>query len=126
MGLFRFLGNLFLGKPRIDQRFLKNTNRDNNNTYNYVCNCIQDILDEYKSIKIGKTGNPKNRITQKDYNGQYSKMFLILKSKKRSLISNMERESIREYDFYNDNISMLSGGRMSSPDGYYYLYVVAD
>ncbi|MGB1204274.1 MAG: hypothetical protein ACPG5B_01440 [Chitinophagales bacterium] len=92
----------------------------------HIADSIEDILCRFEYIKIGKTGYPKNRIDQEDYRtAPYEVMFLVLKSKSRKVISHYEALFINEFYDVNDNKSRKSGGYMRTPDGYFYLYVVA-
>lgn len=130
MGIFSFIKNLFDDDDNddidlnIDDTYLIETSKNNDDTWEHVCQAIEEILDEYDDIKIGKTGNPSNRVLDPKYQQKYEIMFLIVASKKSKLISDLERESIRAYYDELDNISTLSGGKMRTPDGYYYLYIV--
>lgn len=126
MGLFDFLKRLFTSEPEIDKSYLKTFNKKSSYAYKHIYKSIYNLLDEYDDLKIGKTGDAYIRKTYDDYNGNYDSMYLIAKSKNRHLISDFERDTIKKFYDYTDNISRASGGKMKSYNGYYYLYVVAD
>ena len=120
--------NIIVGKkPSIDHRtYLYASNKISLAANQHIAESIENILDDFQYIKIGKTGYPAKRIDQKDYRkAPYEVMFLVLKSKDRNVISHYEELFINEFYDENDNKSRRSHGYMHTPNGYFYLYVVA-
>jgi len=116
----------FGSKPIIDKKtYIYTSNKISLAANQHIADSIEDILEHYNRIKIGKTGYPKKRVDYEDYRkSPYEMMFLILKSKDRTIISHYEALFINEFYDVNDNKSQKSGGYMRTKDGYFYLYVV--
>lgn len=79
-----------------------------------------------QSFKIGKTGNPDERVMYKDYFGKYKEMHLLYQSLYPEVISELERHFISKYyrKTKNENIDKAGTGKMNSRDGYYFLYLM--
>lgn len=122
--MMKVFKNIIYGKaPKIVRKGII-TGRYSPETKRRITTRLNQLLDSYDFIKVGKTGSPEVRVDQKDYRGTYQKMILLYKSKSDVNISNYEREYINR--FYDDleNVSKASGGKMRSYNGFYYLYVV--
>lgn len=87
---------------------------------------IGHLVDTYFNVKIGVTGDSLIRTDQTDYRGNYSKMFLIYKSRSKKNISDLEVHYINKFYGKTDNKSKTKASRLSTFDGYYYLYVVTN
>ena len=100
-------------------------------TKNLITQKINSIVDLYKGMKfkIGKTGDATFRAHQIDYReATFENMFLLYIHSNESVISEYEKYYIRKYKEMFPrrcaNIQMHSGGGMTSPNAYYYLYIV--
>jgi len=122
----KFLKNIIYGKaPKIISKGII-TGRYSPETKRRITIRLNQLLNSYEFVKVGKTGSPEVRVDQKDYRGSYHKMVLLYKSRSSINVSNYEREYINR--FYDDleNVSRASGGRMRSYNGFYYLYFNMD
>ncbi len=59
---------------------------------------INNIINQesINAFKIGKTGDAQIRTDQKDYRSEYSKMYLLYKSKSKENISSIEVDYIKK------------------------------
>jgi len=88
-----------------------------------ITKSINEIIPQYKSFKIGKTGNPESRNRQ---HIEYDEMFLLCESKDSKFISDIESYYNEKYIDHkkNDNKKIGSAGESKSIDGKHYLYIV--
>lgn len=105
------------------------TGHYNANTKRAITQRINNIIDDSKSIKIGKTGNSDLRSDFNDYRAIYKEMHLIYKSSSEEYISTAEEDYIKKFSKSHaskiDNKTDKRVGKMYSYDGYYYMYVVS-
>ncbi len=87
---------------------------------------IKELVDNYPNCKIGATGDPRIRSGYPDYRSKYSRMFLVYKSKSFNYVADIECHYIKKFLGRTDNISVNKAIKLSSYDGYYYLYVVTN
>ncbi|PKP42464.1 MAG: hypothetical protein CVT95_12480 [Bacteroidetes bacterium HGW-Bacteroidetes-12] len=92
-------------------------------TKTQITKSIEKIIPEYKSFKIGKTGNPTTRNAG---HKTYTSMFLLCDSKDSDFISELENYYNSKYISHskNDNKKVGSAGKSVSINGHYYLYIV--
>ncbi len=116
------------GIPRedIDDKYLEQVNRNTNegDLKRTLTNRINQIIAQCKKFKVGETGSPEGR--RKSYVG-YSKMYLLCKCTSEEYIDKLEHYYNEKFFNHpkNDNINQGSAGKMSSPDGNFYLYIVS-
>jgi len=86
-----------------------------------ITRAIKEIMAQYKTRKIGRTGDRDGRLG--NYNGKYTKLYLLTKSKDLNLIKGLETAYIDKFqaDIANKNPSIL--GANETVDGWYYLYI---
>ena len=126
MDLLRLIKKLVFNlEPELDKRYLKTFYKLDRNIYKHSYNSVYRILDHHRKVKIGKSGDAIIRKSYNDYKGNYSKMYLLARSKNPELISRLEKDCIKKFYNENENISRASGGKMRTYNGFYYLYVVA-
>ena len=88
----------------------------------YITRRINDISRSARGFKIGKSGQPNNRVGSYDYKHSDE----LAKSKDKKLIASLEALYIDKYFNHPkcENINKGSAGKMETDDGYYYLYIV--
>jgi len=86
-----------------------------------ITRAAKEIMAQYKTRKIGRTGDRDGRLG--NYNGKYTKLYLLTKSKDLNLIKDLEAAYIDKFqaDIANKNPGIL--GANETVDGWYYLYI---
>ena len=87
---------------------------------------INNIISRCTLCKIGATGDADIRSAFNDYRAQFSKMYLIYKSTSKNNVASLEVEYIQKFYGRTLNKSTTKTTRLSSYDGFYYLYIVTD
>ena len=85
---------------------------------------INKLIGSTKKFKIGKSGNPKSRNTQ---HTQFNKLYIIVESRNKSFINNLEAIYNEKYisNKKNKNCKIGSAGVMTDKNGRYFLYFIA-
>ena len=87
---------------------------------------ITELIDNFHRVKIGVTGDSLIRSDQTDYRANYSTMYLVYKSRSKDYVCDFEIHYINKFWDMIDNRSNTRANRLSTYNGYYYLYVVTD
>lgn len=114
--------------PKVNKEHMITTHHEKGIHKMQITLKIDAIRDGCKSkpFKIGKTGNPHERVMYKDYFDTYTTMYVLYQSLYPEVISELERHFISKYyrKTKNENIEKSGTGKMYSPDGYFFLYLV--
>jgi hypothetical protein len=110
MTLFNFFKDLLYGEaPIVDDSLLIGGHK-NSNTQRVLTKNINDLISGYKYLKIGKSGDADIRADQKDYRGNYSKMYLLYQSTSKSYVQHYEAYYIDRFYKQIQNVAKGSGG----------------
>ena len=89
---------------------------------------INEILSRSSKIKIGAMGDTSTRMDAKDYRSSFDFVERVFKSSSEDIIKDLEVELIKKFKKSHPdkvtNISESRAGRLTSYNGYYYVYVV--
>ena len=81
------------------------------------------LMDKYESRKVGKSGDTFVRADYDEYRSKYNHMFVLYQSPVVEDVELLEEHYTRKFFDRLDN-DRIGGGKMVSPDGLYYLYMV--
>lgn len=89
---------------------------------------IKNVLKISSSIKIGVMGDTSVRMDAIDYRENYDFVVRIYKTKSKEIARNLEVTLIKKFkkEFPDkvDNVSTSKAGRLTTYNGFYYIYVV--
>lgn len=89
---------------------------------------IKNVLKISNSIKIGVMGDTSVRMDALDYRGNYDYVVRIYKTSSEEMARNLEvlliKKFKKDYPYKVDNISTSKAGRLTTYNGFYYIYIV--
>lgn len=89
---------------------------------------IKNVIKISSSIKIGVMGDTSVRMDALDYRGNYDYVVRIYKTSCKETARNLEvlliKKFKKEYPDKVDNISTSKAGRLTTYNGFYYIYIV--
>ncbi len=125
----KFFRTLWLGKPpKLVGKSAVTGHLTNPATKRKVTMRINEILKIADVIKIGATGDTLSRMDKEDYRGNWEFVSRVYKTKSLERAKEYEVELIKKfkksYPSQVKNISEAKAGRLTTYNGFYYIYVV--
>lgn len=122
-GFANFLKDIFEGdKPDIIRNCLLNGEVNRSLKWR-LTRQLNLLFNQYDRYKIGMSGEPFIRSDYDKYRKHYDYMYLLYESIDEKQIVSFERDYTKRFFDILDN-ERIGGGKMTSHDGNYYVYIV--